>query len=730
LVPAYREAEVGARSASLDLGDVAFEAGPTIQGRVRDTTGQPIPGVRVLAAHPGTPRGAQATTEEDGRFVLAAAEPGRYHLRVTAAGYGSAFRFAEAGEDVDLVLDVTGSITGFAVDEAGRRVEAYRVSARREVDPGEIVEGPRSESVEGIDGRFRLEELAAGEYVVRVVAADHADGVVSGVSVQSGVATDVGRIRLTRGGTVSGFVTSSEDVPLAEATVVVTGANESGRSASTDADGAFEIRGVGPGRATAVAMHPDYAPGQVAGLEVDPAGGAVETRIVLSEGGRIEGWAREQDGTATAGVTIEVSPADGQFHGFGRKRVATASDGTFVVEHLPPGQATVVLASQKARRSFSRERAVLVREGETARVEFLNRRILVSGRVTRLGAPAPERRVRIGDGAAYPRLPGLERTGSPGTEPQIGIAVTREDGSYELFVGEAGRTMMFVTDREGSAQTRMVDIPDADSFVLDISLDGVPIEGTVTDAGSGQPLPGAQVSVTSTSGADVYGTTASDGRFRLEAEPGEASVSAIAPGYAQATLAATVGPAGLADLRIPLEHGQTIRGRVIDASERGIPGVPVTASTSRSSSEHLMAAQTTHDGAFALGQLRSSPYVLVAGSPATGFAVVTDVVPGDSDVVMTLRPSGRVRLQVLDAEGAPAADATAQIVSIDGATAGPLASPMPCDASGILDSPFPASSVVLDVTSPKGYRRLSILVPEGGTVEAEVKLEADAPPAP
>jgi hypothetical protein len=725
LVPTHREAEVGAFSPTLDLGDVVFEAGATIRGRVRDMTGKPIPGARVFAPLPETPKGAEATTEKNGRFVLAIPEPGRYHLRVTAAGYGSAFRFATTGENVDLVLDVTGSLAGFVVDESGQPVKAYLVSADREIDPGEVTEGSRSESVEAIDGRFHLEDLAVGEYAVRIAAADHADGVISGVSVQGGVATDVGRIRLTRGGTVSGFVTSSEDVPIADARVVVTGANESGRSAITDATGAFEIHGVGLGRATAVATHPDYAPGQVAGLEVDPAGGATETRIVLSAGGRIEGWAREQDGTATAGVTIEVSPGEGQLDGFGRKVVATASDGTFVVEHLPPGQATVALMSQTARRSFSRERRVLIREQETARVEFLNRRILVSGRVTRLGAPAPEQRVQIGDGAAFSR-PGLEPRGP--AEPQLGIAVTREDGSYELFVGEAGRTGVSVTDREGSALTRSVEIPDADSFVFDISLEGVPIEGVVTDAASGRALPGTQVSVTSTSGAHAYGTTAGDGHFRLEGEPGEASVSAIAPGFAQATLATTVGPAGLADLRIPLERGQTIRGRVIDAAERGIFGVDVMAGTTDSG---VWTAQTAHDGSFALGPLRNSPYVLLAASPTGSYGVLTNVAPGENDAVMTLRAPGQVRLRVLNPDGGPAGGVSVQIYSIDGAPIGSLSGPSePGDDSGIWEFPLPVGSLELDVTAPGGQSRVSLLVPEGGSVETVVKLEADAQPAP
>ena len=82
----------------------------------------------------------------------------------------------------------------------------------------------------------------------------------------------------------------------------------------SDATGAFEVRGVPAGSAWVKAAHPSYAPGRVA-VEVDPAKGPAEARLLLRQGGRIEGTARRRDGQPLVGQTIMMGFSDAGAHG-------------------------------------------------------------------------------------------------------------------------------------------------------------------------------------------------------------------------------------------------------------------------------------------------------------------------------------------------------------------------------------------------------------------------------
>ena len=73
----------------------------------------------------------------------------------------------------------------------------------------------------------------------------------------------------------------------------------------------------------------------------------------------------------------------------------TGSDGRFVIEHAAPGTGHLMVLSAwpGAMMQSGLRREVEVREGETTTVDIVLREILVSGRVTRAGAPAPGLRV-------------------------------------------------------------------------------------------------------------------------------------------------------------------------------------------------------------------------------------------------------------------------------------------------------------------------------------------------
>ena len=67
----------------------------------------------------------------------------------------------------------------------------------------------------------------------------------------------------------------------------------------------------------------------------------------------------------------------------------TQPDGTFVIEHVPAGRVNVkVFARMGGPDGAGSMRTVEVRDGETTTLDIVDREILLSGRVTRSGAPA------------------------------------------------------------------------------------------------------------------------------------------------------------------------------------------------------------------------------------------------------------------------------------------------------------------------------------------------------
>ena len=307
--PKRLDVDVGAKP--VDLGDVLLDPGLVIRGRVRERSGLPVPDA-VLLAQPARPTmmamdwPLEARSEADGAFVIGGLTAGTYGVHVRVPGYGEKTQPFDAGtEKADFVLDRTGSISGIAVDDAGSAVPSFRVTARPVGEDRASGPSSRMEPSEGTDGRFVLPDVPEGTWVLEVTAPDRASGIVSDVRVASGSNADVGRVRLAAGGVVRGTVVDATGGPITGATVFPQRAGNEpfgrGREAVSDGGGAFELRGLAPGAVEVVATHPLHAQGRSPGLDVDPARGPIETRIVMSQGGRIEGRVARRDGTGITG---------------------------------------------------------------------------------------------------------------------------------------------------------------------------------------------------------------------------------------------------------------------------------------------------------------------------------------------------------------------------------------------------------------------------------------------
>jgi len=752
------EVSVGDRVSAVDVGDIKLATGLAIRGKVKDASGFPVVGARVRAygmrssmtlGLTGGPRWVETSSESDGSFVLAGLSPGIHRLDVSSPGYGhmNVDRVEAGAENLAIVLKTAGTIRGTVLDPDGRPMDGYQVSAEP-VDQSSSSYG--FDSASSPEGSFSLNDLAEGIYVVQAHAPGHVTGVVSDVKVTPGAVTDLGRITLKKGGSIRGFVVdpSGAPVPGAKVTIFPPGRDRvvswgMEPSAISNGEGFFEVPGVPDGTAELVAQHPSYADGRVSGLEVNSRRGATETRVVLSLGGRLEGFVRSRDGSGIAGVTVTAAPSESRtrFGPFGSNQVKSNNDGYFLFETLPAGRIQVYLMRESgAALTSTQRREVEVQEGETAQVEFNLREILVSGRVNRGGAPAGGLYIRLSSfgGSGFTRVGGAPRVSvaAPAAGPQPLNAITREDGSYELLVESPGKYSVMVSssDFRNRLPTRQVEFPDQDTFALDLVFTGAMVSGIVIDKETEHPIQSAYVGARFHPPPKEYppptspGSTSAgpDGRFELELEPGDYRVSAYHEGYVGEPVYLKVDAAGASRVRLLLARGYSIRGKVVSRYRQPVGGTGVNGTTGEPPETALPGstgwAHTLADGSFIMEGLGPRRYTLFVDSGSSGFALQTGVKPGGEEVELVLAPGGRARFQVRGADEIPTEGATLQLVSVGGVSLRGGGSSSSTASDGIAEMYLPTGAVEVEVKKDSLKKTVKLQVAPGATVAARVLL--------
>jgi hypothetical protein len=733
----------------VDVGDVRMEVGIAIRGRVRSKAGQPIAEavVRASTMRMGND-GSEARSEADGSFVLAGLDAGGvYRVTAEAPGFGQEDKTAEAGgEPIELVLNPAGTVTGRVVDDRSRPVESFRVTARTTEEPRRFMAMPRMEETTSEDGRFTLSNVAAGTYVLSVTAPELTTGNVTGVKVAEGQLVDVGTVKLSAGGIVRGTVADQTGAAVAGASVAVAPPPQNWATSGppvevqTDAAGAFELKGVAPGSADVGASHPNYASAEPVSVQVDVAKPTTDVRLVLTAGGRIEGSVRKRDGSGKAGLLIHANPAARlRWTPSGFLSATTMPDGTFVLEHVPAGRVNLnILSGMGARGGAATMRTVEVRDGETTTLDVVDREILLSGRVTRSGAPAAGLKIDAMSPKGFAFFGGMQQGAPPAAAsgPQRMTATTREDGSYEMFVDEPGTYNLNASEGRVRLPNRQVEVPDADAHVFDMAFDGVAVSGIVVDKETDAPLPYANLSARPKEKDKGWtgGLAGADGRFQLEVEQGDYTLSAGARdgGYGNAELAVSVGAGGLADLKLALPKGLSIGGKVTDALGRPAAGVNVRAIPSASPLSGGAWGQTLPDGSFELKGLKEGTYTVSADGDDGSFAVRQNVAPG-AQVALALRPGARLSVTVTLPSGAPAAEVYPTVVRVDGAYVGGAGRPLgSTDGQGRTEMRVPAGDLYVwawkdaPVAADKQGGGAQVQVAPGETATLTIKMAAGA----
>jgi protocatechuate 3,4-dioxygenase beta subunit len=240
--PAVRQVQVAEGDNRVDL---RFQAGAEVAGRVTDSEGAPLTGVRLVLQGTGAVQRRESSVAA-GEFRFAAVADGSYRLHGEKPGWASAVlqeTVEVAGRDVDgleLTLTPGGRISGQILG----------------LDPGELgrVEVSASDAVERIetgetdpDGRFRVGPVEPGEWWV-VAALPDGRQERTRVELDPGQREAVADLDFSDGTEVAGRVLV-DGLPRPNLTVTLHPPGGLALpSVLTDRGGRFRVSGLAPGR--------------------------------------------------------------------------------------------------------------------------------------------------------------------------------------------------------------------------------------------------------------------------------------------------------------------------------------------------------------------------------------------------------------------------------------------------------------------------------------------------
>jgi uncharacterized GH25 family protein len=452
-------------------------------------TGQPVDGATVEL------RGldVQRATVKGPAAVFAPVVPGGYQIAAWADGMAHTFQRIQIGAgdaSARLTLVAGAPVVGKVVDDRGDGVPQARVRYSGASDWSQQANDRLDGAVTAADGSFRFEALPAGSFRFVATHPERAPGTSALVTLDGKTTRDGVVIAMAIGAIVKGHVVDAQHHPVASARVRIGTAATAGprartfdppRQAYSDAQGAFEIKGLPRLALSAAALHEtgssqtvavDATAGDVADLTLTlDVTGTISGTVVDPEGQPIEG-AQVSAGPTFGAGRGQIDPSQWRLRGFPEE--VTDAAGKFTLTGLGPGQYRISAApAARARGRGTSRDGVVAATGDT------NVRLVLSPDGGVKG------KVALSDGS----VPAMFTVAVQQNQQSF----LGGDGSFSLE-GLAPATYQLELRGPGF-QTRAVEVTIDSSKIADVGtitvVKGRSIAGTVV--ADGQPVPDATV---------------------------------------------------------------------------------------------------------------------------------------------------------------------------------------------------------------------------------------------
>ena len=463
--------------------EIALTLAGMVQGTVYDRAGQPKPAVAVLAYGSFGARGSrylETRTNDAGRYELRSLAPGRWQVSANFTPGGS--RYTGQSQSVELTAgqtitvdfrEASGRIFG-VVARAGAPLPGADVSAYAQSQSGQPSSQGNAQT--NAQGQYECLGLAPGKY--NVTAYLRTPSGRSGAQVQQQVElaeNESREVNLTiPTGAIRGVVVREAD------STAVSGARGSGQrqqgaesspfsyyagDVQTDADGRFEMVGLGAGKYRLSAREGSGGTSTTGAVDVELAEGQVleDVKITLGSGGTLEGTVAiaGQAGPLPQDAQLVVMPRDGSagIDRYGSNISVDRTTGAYKSSGFPAGDYAVLAVVSRGALGLQ-IKAVSVRKGETSRLDF------------ELG-PGVRLRFHISDAAGgAPQTVGFGCTNSAGlslmprTLPKMPVADLERLYQEIAFSREAYR-FTFTADgyKTANVDVNLVGYPDAEKEV-------------------------------------------------------------------------------------------------------------------------------------------------------------------------------------------------------------------------------------------------------------------------
>ncbi|RMH15088.1 MAG: carboxypeptidase regulatory-like domain-containing protein [Acidobacteria bacterium] len=266
----------------------------------------------------------------------------------------------------------------------------------------------------------------------------------------------------------------------------------------------------------------------------------------------------------------------------------------------------------------------------------------------------------------------------PDSGPPPAQATSDEGGSFELRDLAPGLYSLTVR-AEGFVPATVPGIElERSSEAIDlgsVQLDaGATVRGKVTDV-EGRPLEGVELSLFGKhqGGLALRTDSRADGSFRFTGVPRHVQrLWARREGFVQREM--SIDPAVEEEVRVVLEPGITLTGRVIDARGEPVPGAPVNVKRWQHGGLIGRSVRCDEEGRFVAPDLAPGRVILeVAGLVGKGGPVSVELSPDrpPPEVVIELKPTATLQGRIVDLEGRPVSEAGVAISRLDPSTRGP-----------------------------------------------------------